>query len=96
MYQNDDTLTSRQRIPDEMLQKMLGLDAREQMGPPCAPDRPSLRLPDGFPLASVYAPIQVFRNLYDLDTALSRGTVFKELDLPFLGQTIAKGGTCRG
>ncbi len=35
------------------------------------------------PLAMVYAPCQVFRALYDPDTALSRGTLFCELDLPF-------------
>ena len=37
---------------------------------------------NGYPLAMVYAPCQAFRNLYDLDTALVRGTLFSELDLP--------------
>ncbi len=35
------------------------------------------------PLAMVYAPCQAFRALYDPATALSRGTMFCELDLPF-------------
>jgi hypothetical protein len=35
-----------------------------------------------YPLAMVYAPCQSFRGLYDPDTALSRGTLFTELDLP--------------
>ncbi len=49
----------------------------------------------GYPLASVYAPLQKFCELYDLDTALMRGTAFSELDLPFVcGDT--KGGPCRG
>ena len=39
----------------------------------------------GYPLASVYSPLQEFRELYDAETALKRGTVFKELDLPFYG-----------
>ena len=34
------------------------------------------------PLAMVYAPCQYFRALYDPATALRRGTLFSELDLP--------------
>ncbi|MBP3370772.1 MAG: spore coat associated protein CotJA [Clostridia bacterium] len=48
------------------------------------------------PLASVYAPLQSFGNLYDLDTALRQGTIFTELDLPFMGRRIEKGGKCCG
>ena len=36
----------------------------------------------GHPLAMVYAPCQGFRDLYDPETALERGTLFSELDLP--------------
>lgn len=39
----------------------------------------------GYPLASVYSALQDFREIYDLDTALKRGTIFGELDLPFYG-----------
>ncbi len=49
-----------------------------------------------YPLASVYAPLQVFDGLYDEKTALKQGTIFSELDLPFGGRTIQKGGNCRG
>ena len=35
-----------------------------------------------YPLAMVYAPCQMFRGLHDPATALSRGTLFTELDLP--------------
>ena len=38
------------------------------------------------PLAMVYSPIQKWRNIYDGETALVRGTIFEELDLPFLGK----------
>ena len=38
-----------------------------------------------YPPAMVYSPMQEWRELYDLDTALNRGTIFKELDLPFVG-----------
>lgn len=38
-----------------------------------------------YPLAMAYAPYQVWRNTYCEDNALSRGTLFAELDLPFEG-----------
>jgi hypothetical protein len=51
---------------------------------------------DNYPLASVYAPVQMFDKLFDMDTALCRGTIFAELDLPFMGESVFKGGNCRG
>ncbi len=98
MYTDDDTMTPLDRVSDEMLERMLGRSAPAEEPFMPSPERStqSLRLPDSFPLASVYAPTQVFRNLYDRDTALTRGTVFKELDLPFMGMTVMKGGSCRG
>jgi hypothetical protein len=45
----------------------------------------------GYPPAMVYSPYQVFREVYTPDTALSRGTLFAELDLPFEG---SKNGGC--
>ncbi len=39
----------------------------------------------GMPLAMVYAPCQPWQNLYEPDRALTRGTLFAALDLPFLG-----------
>ena len=46
----------------------------------------------GYPLAMVYAPLQEWRSIYDIDTALMRGTLFSELDLPFLGGGCKMGG----
>ncbi len=37
----------------------------------------------GKPLAMVYSPCQSWQNAYAPDTALERGTIFSELDLPF-------------
>ncbi|MBP1582023.1 MAG: spore coat associated protein CotJA [Oscillospiraceae bacterium] len=37
-------------------------------------------------LAMAYVAMQPWRNLYDIDVGLQRGTVFAELDLPFLGR----------
>ena len=43
-----------------------------------------------YPLAMAYVPWQTFHKAYDPATALSLGTVFPELCLPFCG----KGGAC--
>ena len=39
----------------------------------------------GKSLAMVYSPCQQFRELYEPAEALSRGTLFRELDKPFYG-----------
>lgn len=41
-----------------------------------------LKLPMATSLAMVYSPIQVWRDIYDMDYALERGTLFAELDKP--------------
>lgn len=38
---------------------------------------------EDMPLAMAYIPFQKWRNLYDPNEAFQRGTIFKELDLPF-------------
>ena len=40
---------------------------------------------DNMPLAMAYVPMQRWKNVYSNDVALTRGTIFPELDLPFLG-----------
>ena len=42
-------------------------------------------LPAGPSLAMVYAPEQDFSQLYDVRQGLCKGTIFMELDKPFLG-----------
>ena len=44
------------------------------------------------PLAMVYSPYQFFGDVYSPDVALSRGTLFAELDLPFEGDKKRMGG----
>ena len=41
---------------------------------------------DSFPLAMAYVPWQKWRDIYSSDVALQRGTLFAELDKPFIGQ----------
>ena len=40
---------------------------------------------DNFPLSMAYVPMQKFRKLYTPEEALCNGTLFEELNLPFLG-----------
>ncbi len=38
------------------------------------------------PIAIAYVPFQTWGETFRPDVALSKGTIFKELDLPFLGR----------
>ncbi len=46
---------------------------------------------EGYPLAMVYSPCQAWRDAYTPEMALSRGTLFAELDLPFEGSKCKRG-----
>lgn len=35
-----------------------------------------------YPVGYAFVPEQIFKNVYDIDEALERGTLFPELDLP--------------
>lgn len=50
----------------------------------------------GYPLAMVYAPMQEFGNLYELDKGFKMGTIFSELDLPFMGRSLSHKGNTGG
>ena len=73
-------------LPSERQSTVEGME--DQLNGTCAPACPwSAKCADGwglatYPLAMVYAPCQGFHSLYDEETALSRGTLFSELDLP--------------
>lgn len=41
---------------------------------------------DSLPLAMAYVPWQKWRDLYDSEVGFQRGTIFAELDKPFLGE----------
>ena len=45
------------------------------------------------PVAMVYSPCQAWNNVYKPEIALERGTIFKDLDLPFEGKG-RRGGLC--
>ena len=56
----------------------------------CEPDAASDRQPE-YVVAMAYVPWQHFKTTYELDKALETGTIFPELDKPFL----AVGRGCR-
>jgi hypothetical protein len=46
--------------------------------------------PQSTPVAMAYIPFQQFGNLYPPEKGLERGTIFPELDKPFLGGGVLK------
>lgn len=103
----NDNRTPRERIDDSFLRRMLGENRPESVLPqerervtergslPCNPDANNRRLMN-FPLGMVYSPYQEWRNIYDTETALRQGTLFRELDMPWEvpAPTVGKGGRC--
>ncbi|HIS76965.1 MAG TPA: spore coat associated protein CotJA [Candidatus Merdivicinus excrementipullorum] len=47
---------------------------------------------DSLPLAMAYVPMQKWKETYAPATAIDRGTIFPELDLPFIGEEAVKNG----
>lgn len=43
-----------------------------------------------FPIGMAYVPWQSWKDVYEIDKALQAGTVFAELDKPFLGRRVSK------
>ena len=75
--------------------RMTRTDTYEHGGCGCGTDNGSWGLHE-HPLAIVYSPQQVWRNVYDPEEGMEHGTIFAELDLPFYGNDNMRGGGCRG
>ena len=64
--------------------------ARSEEPCPCSNNRTRRSIEDdplsNMAIAMAYVPWQVWRNLYDMDKALKVGTIFEDLDKPFLGR----------
>ena len=106
MYNENEFMTPRERINDELLRRSVEdspsvprtntrLNCRGEENHSQFPARATWGL-ENYPLASVYSPIQQWRNLYEPEAALERGTLFKELDLPFVCGEANRGGGCCG
>lgn len=89
MYTENNFTTPRARISDSLRQRVLDGSstssryAAPQM-PSEAPSKGSMPNPDMPSLASVYAPVQYWRELYDMEYGFHQGTIFKELNFPFV------------
>ncbi len=56
-------------------------------GGACCPlDSSMSAFPAETPLGMAYVPYQKWKNVYEPGVALERGTVFEDLDKPFLGE----------
>lgn len=67
---------------------MLAADVRaaETMAPCCRLDSTMSDFPAETPVGMAYVPYQKWKNVYEPSVALERGTVFQDLDKPFLGE----------
>ena len=98
MYLNDDFAARRDTHDEPLLDRLFGECAQsEPKRSSCGCDGcgrgaqgDSFGL-SGYPLAMVYSTLQDFEELYDKEMSLTRGTIFKGLDLPFLG---GSSGSC--
>ncbi len=70
---------------EQLIMQLAGLPVAPRRDQGAAPSRHTWGLA-GYPLASVYAPLQEWREVYDEEKGLARGTLFAELDKPFLGK----------
>ena len=58
-------------------------------------DKNSTGCPEmNYKLGMVYSPYQEWQNIYPGEKALNEGTIFEELNKPFLGYKNNKGGCC--
>lgn len=102
MYFSQNRKAAERRAGDEYLRRMASAGRPDEevlptvstppeaVAPPVesAPQNPDVGQTP--PLAMVYCPKQAFRKLYEPDVALSRGTLFAELDLPFEGRSVSR------
>lgn len=57
---------------------------RGNTGRPCFERKEGF--PENFPIAMAYVPWQLWNQVYSFDKALCEGTLFPELDKPFIGR----------
>lgn len=108
MFSTEDIRTPRDRINEQFMRRLLENEHGYADNCGCTgcnmpqvqqrrnniPDNPPpCRVPEGQPLAMVYSPCQIWRGVYDPETGLKNGTIFKELNNPWeVKPAIGKGG----
>ena len=62
-------------------------DAETSMGcSTCRKDSSMSAFPAETPIGMAYVPYQQWKNIYDPAVGIDRGTIFEDLDKPFLGE----------
>ena len=85
MERENDNRTPLDRVSPEFMRDMMEMSDKDT-GRGFNPS-----VVDGLPLAMVYAPMQKWHQAYSPDEALSRGTLFAELDKPFYPPRVCGG-----
>ncbi|MDO4555062.1 MAG: spore coat associated protein CotJA [Lachnospiraceae bacterium] len=57
---------------------------------PCDGGGQRVKMNHEFSLAMAYVPFQKWQNVYQPDEGLRAGTIFKDLNLPFIGRRICR------
>ena len=92
VYNRCQTSDAVRRNPYNRQMKVMPQTHRMPSNTECCENRKSCDVLSGMPLAMAYVPWQEWRNLYETEKGFHRGTIFAELDKPFLGM----GGCCNG
>ncbi len=94
---NDDAapptmMPANQKQPMQMIDTMATLPTAPQMAAPPVIELPMTMKPDMDcqTLAMAYVQKQKWQDIYEVEQGFHRGTIFAELDLPFVGE-----GACR-
>ncbi len=45
---------------------------------------------DSFPIGMAYVPWQYWEDIYEADKGLQQGTIFMQLDKPYLGRKVVR------
>ncbi len=76
-----------------IIEKIIKNDMRSTADVSCMNcPQPEGRFPKEMPVGMFYVPMQSWGDLYDPDAALCRGTLFQDLDKPFIGEEAARNG----
>ena len=69
-----------------LIEKILKNDSvgKKEVTPDCADIKTVL--PKEMPIGMCYVPYQEWKEVYGAEVALERGTIFPELDKPFIGE----------
>ncbi len=90
MHFHGDELMHRRVMQGGGRQMRMVNDSGNSAKPDCRGNYPKNGIENAPSLAMVYSPIQEWREIYEIEEALSRGTLFKELDKPLLAAEKAR------